>query len=239
MSLLPALIIAGPGSNRERDLALALELAGADPTVVTASELIDHPRQLRDARLVAIAGGFSYGDVLGAGHLLALDLTVGIGDELQATVDRGCPVIGVGNGFQVLIQMGFLPGGLGRNAHGAFECRWVAIDAASSRCVWTTGIEEPIHAPIAHQRGRYVHPDPASLADAGQVAFRYRSADPNGSVELIAGVCNAAGNVLGLMPHPENFVVRRQHPHASRRRNITPHSGLRIFENGVAAGRDI
>jgi phosphoribosylformylglycinamidine synthase I len=231
----PALVVAGPGTNRDRDLALALELAGADPTVVLATELADHPDLLDQTKLLAIAGGFSYGDALGAGRMLALDLAVRLGDQLRAFVASGRPVIGICNGFQVLTRTKLLPGALGHNAHGRFECRWVVVEPQpSSRCLWTRGIAQPIHCPIAHGEGRYVHPDPALLADAGQIALTYRSTNPNGSVADIAGVCNSAGNVLGLMPHPENFVVGRQHP-SFRRGGGLDHIGLRIFQNGVAA----
>lgn len=235
MSAPKALVLAGPGTNRDRDLSLALELAGADPTVVLASEAAEHPAMLADAQLLAIAGGFSYGDALGAGRMLALDLTVGIGDALREFVASGRPVIGICNGFQVLTRTKLLPGALGHNAHGRFECRWVVLEAEpTSRCLWTDGIELPIHCPIAHGEGRYVHPDPESLRQAGQVALRYRSTNPNGSVGDIAGVCNEAGNVLGLMPHPENFVIDRQHPHHGRGGG-SDHIGLRLFSNGVAA----
>ncbi len=239
MSAPPALVIAGPGTNRDRDLALALELAGADPTIVLATELAEHHELLRDARLVAVAGGFSYGDALGAGRMLALDLNVGAGDALREFVATGRPMIGICNGFQVLTRTKLLPGALGHNAHGRFECRWVVLDPQpTSRCLWTKGLDETIHCPIAHGEGRYVHPDPDSLAEAGQGALRYRSTNPNGSVADIAGVCNAAGNVLGLMPHPENFVVPRQHPHHLRGGG-KEHLGLRLFRNGVAAAEQM
>ena len=239
MSTPPALVIAGPGTNRDRDLALALELAGADPTIVLATEVADHPELLDEARLVAIAGGFSYGDALGAGRMLALDLHVGFGERLREFVESGRPMIGICNGFQVLTRTKLLPGALGHNAHGRFECRWVVIEPQpSSRCLWTDGIDQPIHCPIAHGEGRYVHPDPDTLAEAGQIALRYRSTNPNGSVADIAGVCNATGNVLGLMPHPENFVVGRQHPHHLRGGGLD-HLGLRLFRNGVAAAAEM
>ena len=237
----PALVVAGPGTNRDRDLALALEHAGADPTIVLVADLVARPRMLDDARLVAVAGGFSYGDALGAGRMLALDLKIGLGDALARFVDSGRPVIGICNGFQVLTRTGLLPGALGHNAHGRFECRWVTLEAdTASHCVWTRGIDDAIHCPIAHGEGRYVHADPQALADAGQVALRYRSTNPNGSDSDIAGVCNAAGNVLGLMPHPENFVVGRQHPHHGHhghhgQHRHDDHLGLRIFRNGVTA----
>jgi phosphoribosylformylglycinamidine synthase len=239
MSLPPALVVAGPGTNRDHDLSLALELAGADPTIVLASELAEHPRLLGEARLLAVAGGFSYGDALGAGRMLALDLMVGVGDQLREFVASGRPVIGICNGFQVLTRAKLLPGALGHNAHGRFECRWVVLRAEpSSRCLWTRGIDEPIHCPIAHGEGRYVHPDPESLAAAGQVALRYGSTNPNGSVADIAGVCNPAGNVLGLMPHPENSIVGRQHPHHLRGGGLG-HLGLQVFRNGVAAAAEM
>jgi phosphoribosylformylglycinamidine synthase len=235
----PAIVVAGPGTNRDQDLALALELAGADPTVVMATELAEHPDLLDEARLLAIAGGFSYGDALGAGRLLALDLNVGVGESLREFVASGRPVIGICNGFQVLTRTKLLPGALGHNAHGRFECRWVVLEPqARSRCLWTKGIEQPLHCPIAHGEGRYVHPDPSALADAGQIALTYRSTNPNGSVADIAGVCNAAGNVLGLMPHPENFVVPRQHPH-HRQGSGLDHLGLRLFRNGVAVAAEM
>ncbi len=99
--------------------------------------------------------------------------------------------------------------------------------------VWTRGIIDTIHCPIAHGEGRYVHPDPASLAATGQVALRYAGPNPNGSVADIAGVCDPSGVVLGLMPHPENHVIARQHPRHHRGGGGTAHLGLRLFDNGV------
>jgi phosphoribosylformylglycinamidine synthase len=234
----PALVVAGPGTNRDRDLALALRLAGAEPTIVLAGELAADPKPLSHARIVGIAGGFSYGDALGAGRMLALDLMVGLGEALEEYIATGRPLIGICNGFQVLTRAGLLPGALGHNAHGRFECRWVELGPEpASVCLWTRGIDDPIHCPIAHGEGRYVHPDPAQLAAAGQVALRYRSPNPNGSIDAIAGVCNAAGNVLGLMPHPENHVIARQHP--NRRAGGERHLGLQLFVNGVRAASEM
>jgi len=239
MNGVPALVIAGPGTNRDGDLALALELAGASVAHALVGELVERPQLLRDAKLVGLAGGFSYGDSLGAGRMLALDLMTGIGDEMSEFVAGGRPVIGICNGFQVLTRSKLLPGALGHNVHGRFECRWVVLEPQpKSRCLWTKGLDQPIHCPIAHGEGRYVHPDPALLADAGQIALRYRSTNPNGSVADIAGVCNAAGNVLGLMPHPENFVIARQHPHHLRGGGLD-NLGLALFRNGVAAAEEM
>ena len=234
MSRVPALVIAGPGTNRDRDVATALELAGAEPRIVLARELVAQPSLLDEARLAVVAGGFSYADSLGAGRMLALDLVVGLGDRLRGFVDAGRPVIGICNGFQVLTRTRLLPGALGHNAQGRFDCRWVVLDPVpKSTSIWTAGIDDTIHCPIAHGEGRYVHPDPESLTAAGQVALRYRSTNPNGSVADIAGVCDSSGVVLGLMPHPENHIVVRQHPRWRRGGGGPSHLGLRLFENGV------
>jgi phosphoribosylformylglycinamidine synthase subunit PurQ / glutaminase len=233
VSAVPAVVIAGPGTNRDHDAVAALEAAGASPRIVLASELVADPAVLDRARLVVVAGGFSYADSLGAGRMLALDLSVGLGDRLRRFVEQGRPVIGICNGFQVLTRTGLLPGALGHNDHGRFDCRWVELDAVpTSLSVWTAGIDEPIHCPIAHGEGRYVHPDPDGLAAAGQVALRYRD-NPNGSVASIAGVCDPTGVVLGLMPHPENHIVERQHPRHRRGGGGARHLGRRLFDNGV------
>jgi phosphoribosylformylglycinamidine synthase len=234
VTAVPALVIAGPGTNRDHDAAAALERAGARVRIVLAAELVRDPSPLDGARLAAVAGGFSYADSLGAGRMLALDLTVGLGDRLRSFVAAGRPVIGICNGFQVLTRTGLLPGALGHNDHGRFDCRWVELDPdPGSVSIWTRGLTEPIACPIAHGEGRYVHPDPTALAAAGQVALRYRGANPNGSVDSIAGVCDPSGVVLGLMPHPENHVVTRQHPRHRRGGGGDAQLGLRLFDNGV------
>ena len=240
MSRVPALVITGPGTNRDGDVAAALDAAGADVRIVLAHELVSSPRLLDEARLAVVAGGFSYADSLGAGRMLALDLTLGLGERLHGFVEQGRPLLGICNGFQVLSRTSLLPGSLGHNAQGVFDCRWVVLDRApKSNSVWTRGIDEPIHCPIAHGEGRYVHPDPASLDAAGQVALRYRSTNPNGSVDDIAGVSDPTGLVLGLMPHPENHIVVRQHPHHRRGGGGAPHLGLRIFETGVGHAKQL
>ena len=172
---------------------LALDLAGAEPSVVLAGELTARPELLDDARIVVVAGGFSYGDALGAGRMLALDLTAAdggrLGERLRAFVASGRPVVGICNGFQVLTRTGLLPGALGHNAGGHFDCRWVRLaPEPASRSIWTAGLDDEVHCPIAHGEGRYVHPDPDALAASGQVALRYAGGNPNGSVADIAGV---------------------------------------------------
>jgi len=238
MSRPTALVVAGRGTNRDTDALLALDLAGAEPTVVLAAELAASPERLDAARILVIAGGFSYGDALGAGRMLALDLVTGdggrLGECLRAFVAGGRPVVGICNGFQVLTRTGLLPGALGHNAGGHFDCRWVALaPEPGSHCIWTNRLDAEVHAPIAHGEGRYVHPDPDALATAGQVALRYTGLNPNGSAADIAGVCDATGVVLGLMPHPENHVIPRQHPRHRHDPGTVRFLGLRLFEAAV------
>jgi phosphoribosylformylglycinamidine synthase subunit PurQ / glutaminase len=222
MSSPRALIVAGPGTNRDADIAGALQLAGATPDVVLSNQLVHDPGQLQQAQMLVVAGGFSYGDALGAGRMLALELSLGhLGDALREFVASGKPVLGICNGFQVLTRAGLLPGALGHNATGGFQCRWVTLQPSSLRCVWTRDMTTPIHCPIAHGEGRYVAEKLDQLVGADQVALRY---------------------ALGLMPHPENAVLARQMPQAARAtdatHSTTPLPGLQLLINGVAYAKD-
>jgi phosphoribosylformylglycinamidine synthase I len=233
-----AFVITGPGTNRDRDATFALERAGARPVTVPVGRLTERPALLDEARIVVVAGGFSYGDALGAGRLLALDLTATdggrLGEALREFVASGRPVAGICNGFQVLTRAGLLPGALGHNAAGRFDCRWVTLTPQrGSRSVWLDGNDAVIDCPIAHGEGRYVHPDPDGLAANGQVALRYAGANPNGSVADIAGVGDETGVVLGLMPHPENHALPRQHPRHRHDPTTSRTLGLRLFEAAV------
>ncbi len=235
MSRPQAVVLAAPGTNRDHDVSFALDLAGAEPRIVLLAELLADPALLADAQMLVVAGGFSYADALGAGRMWSLELSHGVGDALTAFVAAGKPVIGICNGFQVLTGTGLLPGALGHNASGHFQCEWVALEAPASRCVWTRDLD-PFECPIAHGEGRYVHDDPAALAAAGQVALRYAGHNPNGSVDDIAGVCDESGVVLGLMPHPENHVLPRQHPR--RGRGTAGALGLQLFGQGVRHAKE-
>ena len=235
MSRPRAMVLAAPGTNRDRDVAYALELAGADPQITLLEELVAAPAPLlRDFQLLVLAGGFSYADALGAGRMWSLGVTDRLGDVLPRFVELGRPVIGICNGFQVLTGAGLLPGALGHNASGHFQCEWVRLEAAASKSIWTRDLA-PIECPIAHGEGRYVHPDIAALEADGQVALRYANdsgyGNPNGSAGDIAGVCDETGLVLGLMPHPENHVIPRQHPRHAR--GTAAGLGLGLFKQGV------
>jgi phosphoribosylformylglycinamidine synthase len=229
-----ALVLAAAGTNRDRDVAFALDLAGAEPRLTLLAELIEDPTLLDKGQMVVVAGGFSYADALGAGRMFALQLQHRVGDALHAFVAAARPVIGICNGFQVLTRTGLLPGALGHNASGHFQCEWVRLQTRPVTA-WTTDIDT-IGCPIAHGEGRYTHPDPQSLVDAGQIALTYNGGNPNGSVDDIAGVCDASGVVLGLMPHPENHVIARQYPGATRGAHGA--LGLALFEQGVRYAKE-
>ena len=235
MSRPTALELAAAGTNRDHDVAFALDLAGAEARITLLSELIRQPSLLDAGQMVVIAGGFSYADALGAGRMFALQLEHRVGEVLRDFVAAQKPVIGICNGFQVLTRTGLLPGALGHNASGHFQCEWVTLAASRSRCIWTTGIDT-IDCPIAHGEGRYTHPDPVSLVAAGQVALRYSGTNPNGSVDDIAGVCDTSGVVLGLMPHPENHVIARQYPGFTH--GVLGSLGLTLFEQGVRYAKE-
>ena len=235
----PAIVLTAPGTNRHNDAAFALEQAGAAPVCLDLLDLPERRAEIERAKLIVIAGGFSYGDALGSGRVFALEVERLLGDLLAQKVSQGTPVLGVCNGFQMLVRAGILPGALQHNERGHFECRWVVLQPVSEHCVWTKDLAEPVCCPVAHGEGRYTCP-PAMLdrlRAEDRVAFRYESdaypAHPNGSVDAIAGVCDSTGLVLGMMPHPENHVTARQG------RAITGDadcgSALPLFRNGVRA----
>ena len=223
------LILHANGTNRDLDLEQAFILAGAECDIVHLNQLKTREKRWETYQLLAIPGGFSYADTLGAGKLFALELQHYFLDALSAFIEHGKPVIGICNGFQTLVKTGFLPGTLTFNAHGQFTCRWVTLLPQSKTCIWTREINEPILCPIAHGEGRFI-------GETEHAALLYTE-NPNGSVGDIAGICNAQGNVLGLMPHPENHIQPWQHPRWTR--GEKGGLGLQIFQRGVNYARQL
>ncbi|WP_395637266.1 phosphoribosylformylglycinamidine synthase subunit PurQ [Sphingorhabdus sp.] len=198
-----AAVIQFPGSNCDRDMAVAIrDITGADTSLVWHRES-ELPTGLD---LIAIPGGFSYGDYLRSGAMAARSPVM---QAVIAAAGRGVPVLGVCNGFQILTEAGLLPGALMRNAGIRFVCRTVGLTVENSQSMFTSGYSsgEKIHIPVAHHDGNFFADDATldRLEGEGRVAFRY--AEPvNGSARNIAGVLNDAGNVLGMMPHPERMI---------------------------------
>jgi phosphoribosylformylglycinamidine synthase len=201
--MMRAAVIQFPGSNCDRDMAVAIrDITGADTSLIWHRESV-LPSGLD---LIAIPGGFSYGDYLRSGAMAARSPVM---QAVIAAASRGVPVLGVCNGFQILTEAGLLPGALMRNAGIRFVCRTVGLTVENSQSMFTSGYSagEKIHIPVAHHDGNFFADDATldRLEGEGRVAFRY--AEPvNGSARNIAGVLNDAGNVLGMMPHPERMI---------------------------------
>ncbi|RME72950.1 MAG: phosphoribosylformylglycinamidine synthase I [Chloroflexi bacterium] len=242
------MILHASGINRDHEAAWAVELAGGEPEIVHINQLrgSSPSHRLADYQMLIVAGGFSYGDALGAGRRLALALSLDLSDDLAAFIEAGKPVLGICNGFQALLKAGLLTGDtppsatLTRNAGGRFECRWVTLTPnPQSPCIFTRHLTEPVYCPVAHGEGRFVT---ANGFPDRLVALRYAAEDgspangqyplnPNGSVGDIAGICSASGTVLGLMPHPEDHIVPWHHPRWTR--GEQGRLGLPLFEAGI------
>jgi phosphoribosylformylglycinamidine synthase subunit PurQ / glutaminase len=240
-----AIVLRTAGTNCDQETAHALRLAGAEPEVVHVNQLLSGKVSLEPFRLMVIPGGFSYGDDVAAGKILANELRFKLRSALDEFVSQGKRIIGICNGFQVLVKTGYLPGTperaqtvtLAANDSGQFRCHWVRMRRERSACQWLNATDVYWELPIAHGEGKFVARDEQTLADLeenGQILFRYKGENPNGSVNAIAGICSADGNVVGLMPHPERHVVGSQHPEWTRGsgKNKTP-VGLQFFQAAV------
>ena len=215
-------VIVFPGSNCDRDVAVAIEaVTGTAPAMVWHGE----SELPAGTDLIALPGGFSYGDYLRCGAIAARSAVV---KSVVAAAERGVPVIGICNGFQILTEIGLLPGALMRNKRLDFVCRDVDLTVESSQSIFTAGYDagETIRIPVAHHDGNYFADDATldRLEGEGRIAFRYAE-DVNGSARGIAGLLNERGNVLGMMPHPER---RIEGAHGGT-------DGRRLFEGLVKA----
>lgn len=228
-----AMVLAAPGVNCDRETVEALRLVGANAELVHLNQLLAGDRLLADFGMLVLAGGFSYGDQLGAGALLSTTLRYRLLDDIQRFDDDGRPILGICNGFQVLARLGLVGAvSLVPNITERFICRWVSLHVQPSPCPFLRGLER-IELPIAHGQGRVIVGENRS---AGPLAPLRYIENPNGSVADIAGVCNERGNVLGLMPHPERYVTRYQHPLWQSRETGEP-AGLTLFRNAVDCAR--
>jgi phosphoribosylformylglycinamidine synthase subunit PurQ / glutaminase len=215
-------VITFPGSLDDRDAARAIRLAGAEPVALWHAD-----RDLRGVDAVILPGGFSYGDYLRCGAIARFAPVMG---ELVAAARSGLPVLGICNGFQILCEAHLLPGALTRNSGLRFVTRDLRLRVENDQTAWTRAYRrgEQIVVPLKSGEGSYMA-DPGTLAELearGQVVIRYASGNPNGSVAGIAGVCNAEGNVVGLMPHPEHAVSELTGPSTD---------GLGFFTSAITA----
>ena len=213
-------VITFPGSLDDRDAARAVRLAGAEPVTLWHAD-----RDLRRVDAVILPGGFSYGDYLRCG---AIARFAPVMSELVPAARSGLPVLGICNGFQILCEAHLLPGALTRNAGLRFITRDLSLRVENATTAWTRAYSagEQIVVPLKSGEGAYAADQGtlARLEEAGQIVIRYADSNPNGSAGAIAGVCNAEGNVVGLMPHPEHAVDALTGPSAD---------GLRFFTSIV------
>jgi len=251
-------IIRTAGTNCDKETAFAFSKVGATVELVHINNLVGREKSLLDYQILAFPGGFSYGDDIASGKVFANELRCKLADELRRFVRDGKLIIGICNGFQVLVKSGLLPGNnnfeqetsLIINDSGKFEDRWVYL-SSSVKCIWTKGIPEIIYLPVAHGEGKFITKDKnvlSRLKKNGQVVFRYCDAqgksggypdNPNGSLDDIAGISDETGRVLGLMPHPERHIEIHQHPRWFNLKNKKSGDGLTIFKNGVEYARKI
>ncbi len=250
------LILRAPGTNCDEETAFAFELAGANAERVHINRLLERPDVADQFQILCIPGGFSYGDDVAAGRILANQIRHHLADAMQRFKAAGKLVLGICNGFQVLIKSGLLleddpaqgpPASLVWNDSGRYEDRWVRLGVEGSKSVFLRGIEA-MDLPVAHAEGKFVTRNPEvlqGLGSQGQLVLRYRRLDggnsdsvpypdnPNGSLGNVAGVCDETGRVLGLMPHPERYIDATQHPHWTRGHSHQPGDGFRLFRNAV------
>jgi phosphoribosylformylglycinamidine synthase I len=254
VSAVRALVLRTAGTNCEAETARAFELAGARPDTLHLHGLLAEPARLDDYGILVFPGGFSYGDDVSAGRIWANELRHALSENLAAFVARGGLVLGVCNGFQVLVETGLLDGSfsgakerdiaLYGNQSGKYECRWVSLQSQKSACAWLVE-DELWPCPVAHAEGRFVVKNEAVLANLyknGQVALRYVTASggeasypdcPNGAVDQIAGICDPTGRVLGLMPHPERNLTPWNHPRWTRMGERSEGEGLLFYTRMV------
>jgi len=240
------LVLAGDGINCERETARAFELANGAADICHVNALLEAPKMLSAYDGLAIPGGFSFGDELGSGQLLALKIQHQLSDVFHDFVEQKKPIIGICNGFQVLVRLGLLPHPfqerivtLTTNDHGQFMNKWAKLETdEDSVCKWTQGLPAKIDLPVRHKEGRIIlKPGEEDgiyleLKNNGQIPFHYDE-DINGSYNKIAALCDPTGLILGMMPHPEAFVS--QATYKSHHNNPQEcGDGLFLFDNIIA-----
>lgn len=256
MAKVKTLILQAPGTNCDMETAFAFELAGSVAEPAQVAELVCRRKTLSDYQIMVMPGGFTYGDDISAGKILANELRLKLGEDIERFVADGKLILGICNGLQVLVKAGILPRSrdvtpqsltVTANDSGRFECRWVHLRVnGKSPCVFTRGMSH-MYLPVAHGEGK-VFGDPRIIEgldavlyyadEEGGISAGYPH-NPNGSVANIAGICDASGRIFGLMPHPERFVRWTQHPRWDREPSRNYGNGLQVFVNAVEWAKTI
>lgn len=256
MAKVKTLILRAPGTNCDMETVFAFEQAGSIVESAHINELVRRERLLSNYQIMVIPGGFTYGDDISAGKILANEMRLKLGEDIQRFVDDGRLILGICNGFQVLLKAGILSRcrdetrqllTLAANDSGKFECRWVYLRInEATPCIFTQGISN-MYLPVAHGEGK-VLAEPG-VTDKLNVVLYYTDEkgdilagypyNPNGSFGNIAGICDVSGRVFGLMPHPERFVRWTQHPKWAREPLKDYGDGLQIFRNAVKWAKTI
>jgi len=256
MSKVKAIVIRSPGANCDGEAVFALEKAGAAVDLVHINQLSRGEYKLTDYSILLIPGGFTYGDDISGGKVLANELKLKLGDDVNRFIKDGKLIIGICNGFQIMIKAGILPelraGELPKltltyNDSGKFECRWVHLSVnRKSPCIYTRGIES-LYVPVAHGEGKLIG-NPNAISTNNIVLYYAdeqgnRSAgypyNPNGSIKNIAGICDDTGRIFALMPHPERHIMGTQHPQWTRLGAKKYGEGFIIFQNAVKSAKEI
>jgi phosphoribosylformylglycinamidine synthase subunit PurQ / glutaminase len=256
MNKISALILRAPGTNCDAETAYAFQKAGAQTTLMHINQLVRNPRNLAAFQILVVPGGWTYGDNIAAGKVLANELKFKLGDNIRDFVTAGGLVLGICNGFQVLAKAGILPDLTRKDAppltlidndSGKLECRWVHLLVNSkSPCVFTAGIGS-MYIPVAHAEGKVVT-DMRGLRELNAVLYYTDEAgdikagyphNPNGSMGNIAGICDPTGRIFALMPHPERYIRGTQHPQWTRRTPKEYGDGFAIFQNAVKWVKDL
>lgn len=251
--MVKVVVLFAPGTNCDEETIFAFEKAGAKAERLPINYL-RKKKILNNYSIFCIPGGFTYGDYIAAGKILANEILLRLKDSILSFLERGGIILGICNGFQVLVKAGLLPAfhsyfekptvTLDWNDSLRFECRWVYLKTNNSPCLFTKDLPPLITLPIAHAEGKFLPKGEKVLEwlkENQQIVFTYVNErgeevgypyNPNGSVANVAGICDPDGKIFGLMPHPERFVLKEQLPSFLRKGNFFPH-GLSIFRNAV------
>lgn len=261
------LVLRTAGTNCDQETAFAFSMHNTRVSLVHINQIIYKKIKLSDFHILAIPGGFTYGDDIASGKILANQIRFELKNEFDKFIKDGKLIIGICNGFQVLVKAGLLPGryevASGRNElivtlsindSGRFEDRWVYLrntnyEMRNTKCVWTKDLPQIIYLPVAHGEGKFIPNDETTLhrlKENNQVVFQYADKrgrllgyphNPNGSVDNIAGICDTSGRIFGLMPHPERHMLYEQNPYWTASKAKKEADGMAIFRNGVEFAR--